>query len=97
MELLSVGFSALPGDVEVMVRMKTTIDGQRDQIRQLNHETQMQRKEIEAVSTANMLSLLGEQKLSKYQILFVCNPEWLVKLAGLRISQFLSKVGKEGL
>jgi len=41
--------SALPGDIEVMVRMKTTIDDQRDTIRRHNHQLTSQRNEIDAL------------------------------------------------
>ena len=45
---------ALPGDVELMVRMKETIDGQRDELRQLNGEVQSQKREVDAVSTRSL-------------------------------------------
>lgn len=40
---------ALPGDIEIMVRMKSTIDEQRNQIRLRNQEIQSQRNEIDAL------------------------------------------------
>ncbi|XP_066920910.1 RILP-like protein 1 isoform X1 [Clytia hemisphaerica] len=42
-------YKALPGDIEVMVRMKTTIDDQRDTIRRHNHQLTSQRNEIDAL------------------------------------------------
>lgn len=48
---------ALPGDIEVMVRMKTTIDDQRDQIRSQKHELHSQRNEIEGL--AEQINRLG--------------------------------------
>ena len=50
--------TALPGDIEVMMRMKTTIDEQRNQIRQRNHDIESQRNEIDAVSSIMKLSRL---------------------------------------
>ena len=41
---------ALPGDVDLMVKMKTTIDTQRDEIREINQENQRHKSEIDAVS-----------------------------------------------
>lgn len=43
-------FIALPGDVEVMLRMKSTIDEQRDEIRSLNSQMSSQKEDIDAVS-----------------------------------------------
>ena len=42
--------AALPGDVDLMVKMKATIDTQRDEIRELNQENERHQSEIEAVS-----------------------------------------------
>ena len=51
-------FVALPGDVEVMVRMKETIDSQRDELRQLNGEVQSQKREVDAVSILSLYLLI---------------------------------------
>ncbi|XP_057295270.1 RILP-like protein 1 isoform X1 [Hydractinia symbiolongicarpus] len=53
---------ALPGDVEVMFRMKSTIDNQRDQIRQLNGELLGQKRDVEALQEqTNRLSEINEK------------------------------------
>lgn len=55
---------ALPGDVELMVRMKETIDGQRDELRQLNGEVQSQKREVDAVSTRSLCPKAAYQRCS---------------------------------
>jgi len=53
---------ALPGDVEVMIRMKATIDDQRDQIRQLNGQLFTKKKDVDAIQEhADRLSDINEQ------------------------------------
>lgn len=60
MKLRSHG--ALPGDVEVMFRMKSTIDNQRDQIRQINGEMLVQKRDVEALQEqTNRLSEINEK------------------------------------
>ena len=47
-----------------MVRMKETIDGQRDELRQLNGEVQSQKREVDAVSTRSLCPKAAYQRCS---------------------------------
>ena len=66
---------ALPGDVDLMVKMKTTIDTQRDEIREINQENERHKSEIDAVSISihintNWASMLDGSISQFYAIKF---------------------------
>jgi len=53
---------ALPGDVDLMVKMKTTIDSQRDEIREVKQENERHKSEIDALNEqTNRLTDMNER------------------------------------
>jgi len=60
---------ALPGDIEVMVRMKRTIDDQRDEIRSLNSQLIAQKDDIEALHQHTLTMSDINEKLRSDQLI----------------------------
>eukprot|EP00112_Aurelia_sp_Birch-Aquarium-sp1_P003965 Seg1450.12 transcript_id=Seg1450.12/GoldUCD/mRNA.D3Y31 product="RILP-like protein-like" protein_id=Seg1450.12/GoldUCD/D3Y31 len=61
-EMTTQRTTALPGDVNLMVKMKATIDAQRDQIREVNQENERHKTEIEALNEqSNRLTEINER------------------------------------